>query len=58
MNGEEKCPFCNSRLIEDVWEMIHEEEDGSIVQEIIYPALICSNYCGFYKSIRGMKYEK
>ncbi|WP_154670410.1 hypothetical protein [Bacillus timonensis] len=52
MDGVEKCPHCNSKLIEDVWELIHEEENGNLVQEIIYPALICSNYCGYYQRLR------
>ncbi|WP_162785174.1 hypothetical protein [Bacillus sp. P14.5] len=47
-NSKDKCPHCGADVYEDVWEIIHEE-NGSFEQEIIYPALICSKFCGFYK---------
>lgn len=46
-----ECPRCGAKVIEDVWEIVHEREEGSLEQEIIYPALVCSKFCGFYVRI-------
>lgn len=46
-----ECPHCGSRIIEDVWEILFEEKDGSITQEVIYPAFVCSKFCGFFEKV-------
>lgn len=43
------CPHCGAKIIEDVWEILEEREDGVIIQDIIYPALVCSKFCGFFE---------
>ena len=45
----ELCPQCGSRMIEDAFEEIIELEDGSIQMETIYPAWVCSDFCGYFE---------
>ena len=42
----ELCPKCGRRMIEDAFEGIIMLEDGSIQIETIYPAWVCSDFCG------------
>lgn len=43
------CPKCHAEMIEDVWEEISELSDGSLQQEILVPAWVCSDSCGYYE---------
>jgi len=45
------CPNCRATLIDDVWENINEDLDGTIHQEIIIPAWVCSKFCGYYQKV-------
>ncbi|MBT2685049.1 YgiT-type zinc finger protein [Bacillus sp. ISL-37] len=45
---KELCPECGSKMIEDAFEEIVELKDGSIQIETIYPAWVCSDFCGYY----------
>ncbi|WP_404405132.1 hypothetical protein [Jeotgalibacillus malaysiensis] len=45
-----KCPKCGSNLSEDAYEEITELEDCSI-QVDAFPALVCTNQCGYYKRL-------
>jgi len=42
------CSYCDAEMIEDVWEMMHMLPNNGMQQEIIYPAWVCSKFCGFY----------
>lgn len=46
------CPDCGAKLIEDAWEIITELPNGDLVQDIIYPAWVCSDFCGYYEKIK------
>lgn len=43
------CPKCGSRMIDDAFEEIVELEDRSMQVETIYPAWVCSDFCGYYE---------
>ena len=45
------CSYCGAEMIEDVWEVMHMLPNNGIQQEIIYPAWVCSKFCGFYVRI-------
>lgn len=47
----ELCPECGSRMIEDAFEEIVELKDGTIQVETIYPAWVCSVFCGYYEKM-------
>lgn len=47
----ELCLKCGSRMIEDAFEEIFEHDHGSIQIETIYPAWVCSDFCGYYEKI-------
>jgi len=49
MTHKKHCPICNAPLIDDVWEEIIEDENGSLHQRIIVPAWVCSQFCGYYQ---------
>jgi YgiT-type zinc finger domain-containing protein len=48
---KELCPSCGRRMIEDAAEEITELPDGSMQIETIYPALVCSESCGYYEKL-------
>jgi len=45
------CPDCKAIMIDDAWEIIDILPNGNIEQNIIYPAWVCSKWCGFYLKI-------
>ncbi|MEH7883783.1 YgiT-type zinc finger protein [Bacillus sp. JJ1609] len=45
------CPTCGSKMIEDAAEEIHELPDGSVQIDAIYPAWVCSRFCGYYEKM-------
>src|SRR5690625_4198596 len=45
-----KCPNCGGKLIDDAWEDITENEDGTFILDG-YLALVCDNKCGYVKRI-------
>lgn len=47
----ELCPRCGSRMMEDAAEEITEFPDGSLEIETIYPAWVCSEFCGYFEKI-------
>lgn len=53
----ELCPKCGCRMIEDAFEEIAALEDGSIQIETIYPAWVCSDFCGYYEKIEANRSE-
>jgi len=48
----ENCSSCGAKMIEDVWENIIVHSDGTIHQELIVPAWVCSQFCGYYEEVR------
>ena len=45
------CPKCNQSLIEDAWEEIIHNDDGSIIIDA-FPAFVCKSGCSeFYEKI-------
>lgn len=51
------CPKCGSRMIDDAFEEIVELMDGSIQMETIYPAWVCSDFCGYYEKVDSNRSE-
>jgi hypothetical protein len=51
------CPKCGNRIIEDAFEEIVELEDGSIQVETVYPAWVCSDFCGYYEKVEANRSE-
>lgn len=47
----ELCPGCGSRMMEDAAEEITELQDGTLEIETIYPAWVCSEFCGYYEKM-------
>ncbi|PLT31985.1 uracil-DNA glycosylase family protein [Bacillus sp. V5-8f] len=45
------CPECGSKMIEDAFEEIKELANGSIQLDPVYPAWVCSSFCGYYEKI-------
>lgn len=41
------CPFCQSDLIDDVWDLILEVENGDFILDAFY-AWVCEKRCGFF----------
>jgi hypothetical protein len=51
------CPICRSEMICDAWETIEQDAKRNIITEMIYPAWVCSDFCGFYIDISTGGYE-
>jgi hypothetical protein len=47
------CPKCNHLLVEDIYEIIEEMDDGNIYLDA-FDALVCSNDCGYYRKINHL----
>jgi hypothetical protein len=45
----EVCPRCGNEMIDDAFEEFEILPDGSIQLDVIYPAWVCSKFCGYYE---------
>jgi hypothetical protein len=51
------CLMCGSSMMEDAFEEIVELENGSIQIETIFPAWVCSDFCGYYEKVEANRSE-
>jgi hypothetical protein len=45
------CPNCGSKMIDDAFEKITHLPNGAIQLDTIYPAWVCSKFCGYYERL-------
>lgn len=51
---KEFCPKCGGKMIDDVHEEIKDLPDGTIQIDTVFPAWVCSNFCGYYERMNNL----
>lgn len=45
------CPQCGAKMIEDAWDVVEILPNGDMKIEVIFPAWVCSSFCGYYEAM-------